>query len=98
MLTRIVKMHFRTDEVDTFLDHFDANKNQIRHFPGCKGLTLYRDINFPNVFFTYSFWEDEKSLENYRNSELFDRVWTYTRALFEDKPQAWSLSEFKKVD
>lgn len=98
MLTRIVKMHFRTDEVDTFLDHFDANKNQIRHFPGCKGLTLYRDINFSNVFFTYSFWEDEKSLENYRNSELFDRVWTYTRALFEDKPQAWSLSEFKKVD
>lgn len=98
MLTRIVKMHFRTDEVDAFLHHFDACKNQIRHFPGCSGLTLYRDLNSPNVFFTYSFWENEKALENYRNSDLFKQVWAYTRALFEDKPQAWSLTEFKIVD
>lgn len=98
MITRIVQMHFKSDEVDAFLAHFDKNKAHIRHFPGCKGLILYRDLHSPNLFFTYSFWEDETVLENYRKSELFDRVWAYTKSLFEDRPQAWSLTEFKKVN
>jgi heme-degrading monooxygenase HmoA len=45
------------------------------------------------VFFTYSFWETEQDLENYRQSALFDEVWTFTKKLFNDKPEAWSVDK-----
>jgi heme-degrading monooxygenase HmoA len=45
------------------------------------------------VFFTYSYWETEQDLENYRNSELFDTVWSFTKKLFNDKPEAWSVDK-----
>jgi hypothetical protein len=33
----------------------------------------------------------EADLENYRNSELFYDVWTFTKKLF--KPEAWSVDK-----
>jgi hypothetical protein len=33
---------------------------------------------------------DEKSLEKYRSSSLFDEVWKLTKAKFAGKPEAWS--------
>ena len=38
-----------------------------------------------------------KNLEAYRNSKLFEETWTQTKALFADKPQAWSLQERETV-
>ena len=32
-------------------------------------------------------------LENYRNSELFDTVWSFTKKLFNNKPEAWSVNK-----
>jgi heme-degrading monooxygenase HmoA len=54
---------------------------------------LYQDKNNPSIFFTYSFWETEQDLENYRQSALFDDVWTFTKKLFNDKPEAWSVNK-----
>jgi len=48
-----------------------------------------------NVFFTYSYWEHPDFLEQYRNSDFFKGVWTKTKALFSEKPEAWSVT--KKV-
>lgn len=92
-MIRIVKMTFSEHKTEDFLKLFDATKDLIRNQPGCKSLKLIRNLNQPNVFFTISIWEDEKSLENYRNSEVFKTVWTQTKRLFADKPEAWSTEE-----
>ena len=49
--------------------------------------------NNPEIFFTYSYWNDEQDLENYRKSELFKTVWAKTKMFFNDKPLAWSVDK-----
>lgn len=89
-MIRIVKMTFKKEKVQNFLDIFEASKTKIRHFAGCQYLELLSDQNDPRVFFTYSVWESHSDLEAYRHSELFNEVWTQTKALFDAKPEAWS--------
>lgn len=93
MIIRIVKMTFAPDKVDDFLNHFNQWKNQIRNMPGCTHLELLNDINNPNIFFTYSYWDSENDLNNYRNSELFEMVWAQTKTWFIAKPEAWSMKQ-----
>lgn len=93
MFVRIVKMSFNEDKIDQFLDNFHQNKEKIRNFEGCLKLELYRDKKDKNIFFTYSYWNSEQDLENYRNSGLFKNVWAKTKLLFNKKPQAWSLDK-----
>lgn len=87
MFIRIVKMEFQSEEVDAFLEHFELIKAHIRNFPGCLHLELYRDKTDTNIFFTYSKWEQESDLENYRNSPLFKEVWSVTKPRFAKKPK-----------
>ncbi|MGO3184474.1 MAG: putative quinol monooxygenase [Aequorivita sp.] len=91
MFTRIVKMEFKEENVLTFLDNFEVVKEKIRNFPGCTFLELYQDKNDGAIFFTYSRWNDEADLENYRNSELFIGVWRETKPLFRERAGAWSV-------
>jgi len=93
MLVRIVKMSFKEDKIDDFINNFNDHKNKIRNTQGCKLLELYRDKTNPTIFFTYSYWETELDLENYRNSELFKTVWSITKQLFDDNPEAWSVDK-----
>ncbi len=91
MLIRIVKMVFRPEEVDTFLALFNERKHLIGEFEGCSGVELLRDIDNASIFFTYSKWDNEASLERYRQSELFNSTWQLTKKLFAGKPEAWSV-------
>lgn len=91
MFTRLVKMEFEEKNIERFLENFNQVKEQIRQFPGCTFLELYQDKTNPAVFFTYSRWQNQSDLENYRTSKLFQEVWTFTKKLFADKPQAWSV-------
>ena len=95
MLIRIVRMTFRPEEVDAFLKNFEANKQAIRNSPGCSHLELWQDDHEKNIFMTYSHWESEIALNQYRDSQLFKSVWTFTKTLFADRPVAFSL---KKID
>ncbi len=95
MFVRIVKMSFHTEKITEFEAIFETKKELIRANKGCLLLELYQDKNNPEIFFTYSYWDKEEDLENYRNSELFKKVWTQTKTLFNDKPEAWSVD--KKV-
>jgi quinol monooxygenase YgiN len=92
-MIRIVKMHFKPENVDVFLEIFKAAHPKITSMPGCQGVKLLRDINTPGIMFTYSHWKDEASLENYRRSELFKGTWAATKALFAEKAEAWSVEE-----
>ena len=93
MFIRIVKMRFQEDKIEAFLENFEQIKEKIRGFEGNQFLELYQDKNDNRIFFTYSFWETEAHLEKYRQSELFNEVWTYTKAMFSDKPEAWSVDK-----
>jgi autoinducer 2-degrading protein len=91
MFIRIVKMSFAEENIPAFLENFELIKEKIRNAPGNRLLELYQDKNDKCIFFTYSYWETEEDLENYRKSELFNTVWAFTKKLFNDKPEAWSV-------
>ncbi len=84
-------MTFQAEHAAEFLDLFNRSKHQIRLFPGCQHLELLQDVGAPHIFYTYSYWENETALEKYRQSDLFKQVWSETKALFADKPQAFSV-------
>jgi quinol monooxygenase YgiN len=97
MLIRIVRMTFQEDKVQAFLDNFELNKEKIRNFEGCRHLELWRDEHQKNIFITYSHWESEEALNQYRDSELFKSVWKFTKSLFSAKPTAFSAKKMKVV-
>ncbi|MEZ4772792.1 MAG: antibiotic biosynthesis monooxygenase family protein [Bacteroidia bacterium] len=98
MIVRIVRMVFQEDKLEVFQQIFNEHKNEIRHFPGCRQLELMKDARNPFIRYTHSLWEDESSLEAYRNSSVFKAVWPKTSALFSEKPVAYSLIALEKID
>ncbi|MDN3492141.1 putative quinol monooxygenase [Winogradskyella bathintestinalis] len=98
MLVRIVKMSFEPSKIEEFLANFETVKQKIRDFEGCQFLELYRDHNNTNIFFTYSYWNSENDLNNYRHSELFKGVWAQTKVLFNAKPEAWSVNKIASLE
>nr|WP_299381673.1 antibiotic biosynthesis monooxygenase [Allomuricauda sp.] len=95
MLVRIVKLTFKPENIPSFGRIFEASKPKILEFEGCELVIGYQDMTDPCVFFTYSHWKRETDLENYRKSEFFKNVWAETKALFADKPEAWSVNEIR---
>jgi len=97
VFTRVVKMEFEKEHIATFLNNFELVKEQIRNFPGCLYLELWRDKTDDSIFFTHSKWSSETDLENYRHSELFKGVWATTKPMFRSKAQAWSVDSIVSV-
>lgn len=93
MILRIVRMTFRPEATEAFLQLFEERKALIRHFEGCHHLELWRQAGRSDVFFTYSHWESEAHLDHYRFSELFKDTWARTKALFAEKAEAWSVEQ-----
>ncbi len=94
MLIRIVRMHFTEAGVEEFLDIFEANKTSIRNFSGCTHLQLLKDSEDPLCYTTLSYWDKQESLDFYRQSELFGKVWGRVKTLFSERSQAFSLQKF----
>ena len=94
MLIRVVRMVFQQEKVNEFLAVFNDTKDKIRNFEGCLHMELLQDYAEPHVFMTYSQWESEEHLNNYRKSELFGQVWPATKKLFSAPPTAFSARQF----
>lgn len=94
MITRIVKLHFQEDKISDFLAFFETIKYHVAGFKNCHGMKLLQDIKNPNIVFTYSKWESEQDLNNYRDSELFGTVWPTIKPWFKEKAEAWSVDEY----
>ncbi len=93
MIIRIVQMTFQIDKIEAFTHLFEERKHIIKGFTGCTHLELWQDTTHNNIFFTYSHWNNESDLNHYRFSEFFKETWGLTKALFADKPQAWSVNK-----
>ena len=91
MILRLVKMHFRPEETDRFLEYFESIKDTIQEMPGILNLKLYQDEGDKNIIFTHSTWLNEKYIEMYKTTPEFAQIWPYTKSLFASKPMAWSL-------
>jgi quinol monooxygenase YgiN len=91
MITRIVRMTFQKGKTEEFLHIFHSSCEKIRGSEGCTELKLYRDVDDPDIYITYSIWESVKHLNNYRNSELFKETWANVKPLFAAKPDAFSM-------
>ncbi len=98
MLIRIVRMTFRPDGVEAFLNIFHRSKDKIRAFEGCLHLELLRDLDNPAIFTTYSHWIGPGALASYRQSDLFGTTWAATKALFAEKPLAFSSERLLQVE
>lgn len=97
MIVRIVKLHFREEEVEAFQEYFHSICHQIRNFEGCQRLELLQDVNNPCIFFTYSYWNEEQDLENYRHSDLFESFWSIAKSKFAQKAEAWSHKKIAEL-
>lgn len=98
MITRIVRLHFQEDKLETFRSIFQNSYPRIRDFPGCHKLELMRDPKDPTVLYTFSLWESDEHLQAYRKSELFGSVWPRTKALFAGKPEAFSMERVELTE
>ncbi|MBK5278788.1 MAG: antibiotic biosynthesis monooxygenase [Bacteroidia bacterium] len=94
MITRIVRMHFTEAGLQEFLDIFNTHKNAIRNFEGCSHLQLLKDADDPLCYTTLSHWDKQESLDQYRQSELFGKVWGRVKNLFSERSHAFSLEKF----
>ena len=84
-------MDFVPEKVDDFVAFFHTIKSEIGNFPGCNHVELCKDSKLDHVYYTFSKWDDEASLEAYRESALFEDVWAKTKVMFGGKPLAYSL-------
>jgi heme-degrading monooxygenase HmoA len=86
-------MVFREEKIPHFERLFAERKDRIRGFDGCKHLELWQDEKDSRIFFTYSVWESEMNLDHYRFSSFFKETWSLTKALFDAKAEAWTLTQ-----
>jgi heme-degrading monooxygenase HmoA len=93
MLIRMVRMTFQPEKVKDFLQVFNDSKDKIRAFEGCQHMELLQDHSDKNIFMTYSYWDSENALNNYRKSELFGQVWPATKKLFAVPAHAFSVHQ-----
>ena len=97
MIILIVRMHFKEENAEAFLEIFQKHKNAIRRVKGCTHLELLKVVNHPNVYTTLSHWKRDSDLDAYRNSELFKEVWGKVKPLFTTHAQAFSLEKFVEL-
>ena len=86
-------MEFEPENIIAFVIIFKTNKDKITTFDGCHSVELLRDINAQNIFFTYSIWDSESSLNKYIESDTFKDIWSKAKPLFSNKARAWSVEE-----
>ena len=92
MIKRIVKLHIRLEEQETFKVFFLQSRSTILSFD-CHHVECLQAMDDPNTFFTYSQWASVEALNEYRNSDEFATIWKKTKALFGDRAEAWSTEE-----
>jgi quinol monooxygenase YgiN len=91
-LTRMVRMHFLPEGVESFLVIWRESRSHIRMQPGCLEVRLFVDPTDATVYYTLSRWASLGDLNAYRHSELFGRVWPRTKALFASAATTFSLA------
>ncbi|MFK8038365.1 MAG: putative quinol monooxygenase [Crocinitomicaceae bacterium] len=92
-ITRIVKMTFKPEHSAEFEAYFLTIKSKVAGQPGCNGVKLLKEKGETGVFFTYSQWDSEDDLNNYRRTEIFGQIWPTVKNWFAKKAEAWTVNK-----
>jgi quinol monooxygenase YgiN len=95
-IIRIVRMTFSESSTVDFEALFSKHSAAISSQSGCFSVELVNDASNPNIRTTISRWENEASLNNYRKSVLFGKVWPETKQLFSAPPEVISYISYSK--
>ncbi|MAU75535.1 MAG: antibiotic biosynthesis monooxygenase [Crocinitomicaceae bacterium] len=95
-IVRIVRMTFSESSKIDFEALFAKHSDEISSQSGCFSVELVTDASNPNVKTTISRWDNEESLNNYRKSVLFGKVWPETKQLFSAPPEVISYISHSK--
>ena len=90
-ILRIVKMEFQLEAVEGFYALFFEIRPRIEAMPGCQKVEMLTSADHPQLRTTLSWWTSQDDLNAYRKSALFGSIWPKTKALFANKPVAWSV-------
>ncbi len=96
MITRIVKLSFQNQYCPHFESMFPKIQQIVFSSKGCKEVKLLKSME-KGLYFTYSHWDTEQSLEDYRQSDVFKKIWSDFKTNFKDAPQAWSTVDISPV-
>ena len=88
-----MKIKLKPGSSEAFSKLFRKSEAAIVAQPGCRSLELLHATGDPDLVFTFSRWENEEALQEYRASGLFLSTWTEVKKLFSDKAEAWTLAE-----
>jgi quinol monooxygenase YgiN len=94
MITRIVKLTFQEERIADFISFFDTINTRVSTFENCHGMRLMQEKGREHVVFTYSLWESEDALNKYRDSELFQGVWSTIKPWFAERAEAWTVETY----
>jgi len=97
MIIRVVKLNLRREGLDVFMSLFLPRSEHVRNFPGCQYLQLWKDVEKPDIYFSYSWWESPAHLEAYRKSEVYKEVWALLKSQFGDRPEAWTVEKILEL-
>ena len=87
-ILRVVRMTLVPSEVDSFKSYFSHIQSEIMAMPGCRSVHLCVDKDAPHRLATFSIWDSEMDLNNYRKSEWFGQIWPQTKAKLERPVEA----------
>ncbi len=91
MIIRLVKLTFVPEFAEQFYHIYREKEPRIAGWPGCLGVKLLQDKQQPVVFFTWSVWESEQQLNDYRHSAFFQETWAVVKKEFAAPPEARNL-------
>ena len=92
MITRIVKLSIKKNHINDFAAFAEKIKTTIQGFDGCNELKILQNNYNPEIFMTYSIWDNEAALNEYRKSDFFRNIWPKAKLWFSAKPKAETYS------
>ncbi len=94
MITRIVELQIQAEQIGAAKKLLEDVAPKVRNMPGCRRLEIMFDIHRKGRVTTYSYWESETNLNEYRDSDVFLVFWKAIKPMFSEKARAWSSEHF----
>jgi heme-degrading monooxygenase HmoA len=62
----------------------------MRRQKGCRAEKFMRSLDHPDLYISYSEWDSQEDIDNYRNSEDHKKIRTESRALQGSRAVVWT--------
>ncbi len=91
MILRVVKLKVDPRKMEAFQLFMENLHDEKLRLNGCLHFDFFNERQNPNIFYSYTIWEHEKFLKQYKKTDLFKEVVQTLRELCIDEPQAWTI-------